>query len=32
MFNQNDIQQIEGRGSTLRDVKHQVECFKSGFL
>ncbi len=31
MFSQNDIQQIEGRGSTLRDVKHQIECFKSGF-
>ena len=31
MFNQNDIHQIEERGSTLKEVKQQVECFKNGF-
>ena len=31
MFNQQDIQQIEDRGATLRQVKQQIEQFKNGF-
>lgn len=31
MFNQKDIQQIEERGAGVRQVKQQVEYFKSGF-
>ena len=31
MFNPKDIQQIEERGATLRQVKQQVEDFKNGF-
>ena len=31
MFNQKDTQQIEERGASLRQVKQQVEYFKSGF-
>jgi len=31
MFSQKDIQQIEERGASLRQVKEQVEHFKSGF-
>ncbi len=31
MFNQKDISQIEERGASLRQVKDQVEHFKSGF-
>ncbi len=31
MFNQKDTQQIEARGATVRQVKQQIEHFKSGF-
>ena len=31
MFNQKDIQQIEERGASLRQVKDQIEQFKNGF-
>ncbi len=31
MFSQKDIQQIEARGASLRQVKEQIEHFKSGF-
>ena len=31
MFNQKDIQQIEERGASVRQVKQQIEHFKSGF-
>jgi len=31
MFNQQDIQQIEDRGATLRQVRQQIEQFKNGF-
>ena len=31
MFNQKDTQQIEERGASLRQVKQQIEYFKSGF-
>lgn len=31
MFNQSDIQQIEERGSSLHQVKQQIEHFKTGF-
>ena len=31
MFSQKDTQQIEARGASLRQVKEQIEHFKSGF-
>ncbi len=31
MFTQKDIQQIESRGTSLREVKGQIEQFKNGF-
>ena len=31
MFTQKDIRQIEGRGSTVRQVERQVACFRKGF-
>ena len=31
MFSQKDTQQIEGRGASLRQVKQQIEHFKTGF-
>ncbi len=31
MFTQKDIQQIESRGASLREVKQQVEQFRNGF-
>ena len=31
MFTQKDIEQIEGRGASVRQIKAQVEQFKSGF-
>ena len=31
MFTQKDITQIEGRGTTVREVTRQIDCFRSGF-
>ena len=31
MFDQNDVRQIEGRGSSVSEVEAQVECFRKGF-
>ncbi len=31
MFNQKDTQQIEGRGASMRQVKEQLEHFRTGF-
>jgi len=31
MFTQKDIRQIEGRGSTVKQVERQVACFRKGF-
>ncbi|MBR1707126.1 MAG: DUF4301 family protein [Bacteroidales bacterium] len=31
MFNRKDIRQIEGRGSSVREVERQVDRFKKGF-
>ena len=31
MFTQKDTTQIEGRGTTVREVTRQIDCFRSGF-
>ena len=31
MFSQKDIKQIEERGATLRQVREQIEQFRTGF-
>ena len=31
MFTQKDINQIEERGTTVREVSRQIDCFRSGF-
>lgn len=31
MFNQKDTNQIEARGTTVREVSRQIDCFRSGF-
>ena len=31
MFNQKDTKEIEARGTSVREVSRQIDCFRSGF-